>query len=149
MNAELIAPRGMNCGLCAGHQALRHKVKDKGIRISYCPGCRPRDKSWAFLKKKCRKLSKNKVQFCHECKDFPCERLQHLDKRYRTFFHMSMVDNLVFIKKNGMAKFLKAQKKKWKCPKCGDTVCCHNGICFGCNLSMLKKRKKIYRWKDD
>jgi len=149
MNEKLIAPCGMNCAICSGYLALRHDVKSKGIMMPYCEGCRPRDKKCAFLKKRCKLLMNNKVKFCYECKGFPCERLKHIDNRYRTLFRMSMIDNLEFIKKNGMSRFLSKQNKEWQCPKCGDLICCHNGICFKCGLSALKRKKKLYRWGDD
>jgi len=146
---ELIAPCGMNCGICSGYLAFKHDVKSKGIRMPYCIGCRPRDKKCAFLKKRCDLLLDGKVGYCYECKDFPCERLSHIDKRYRTFFRMSMIENLEFIKKNGIKKFLKEEKDRWKCLKCGGLICCHNGICFDCELNKLKTRKQLYRWADD
>lgn len=146
---NLIAPCGMNCGICAGYLAFKHDIKNKGVKMSYCIGCRPRDKKCAFLKKRCDLLTHNKVTYCYECKDFPCERLIHIDKRYRTHYKMSMIGNLKFIRKNGIEKFLKKEKQKWKCPKCGDVISCHNGICFNCELDKLKRKKKRYRWKDD
>ncbi len=146
---ELIAPCGMNCGICAGYLALRHDLKSKGIRMPYCAGCRPRGKRCSFLKKRCDLLLNGRVKYCYECKGFPCERLQRIDKRYRTHFRMSMIENLEFIKKNGIAKFINREKKKWKCPKCGGIICCHNGLCFDCELNKLKTKKKLYRWEDD
>lgn len=145
---ELVAPCGMNCGVCSGYLALKHDIMSKGIRMPYCIGCRPRDKKCAFLKKRCELLLNHKVQFCFECKDYPCEKLKHIDKRYQTFFRMSFIENLAFIKKNGIRKFLLNQKKKWQCPTCGETICCHNGLCFNCNLDKLKSKKKLYRWED-
>jgi len=102
-----------------------------------------------FFKKRCNLLLNNKIKYCFQCKDFPCERLQRLDKRYRTYYRMSMIDNLKFIKKNGISKFLREEKKKWKCKKCGELICCHNGLCFKCDLVKLKRKKKRYRWEDD
>ncbi|MFH1821649.1 MAG: DUF3795 domain-containing protein [Methanobacteriota archaeon] len=149
MKEELIAPCGMNCGICSGYLAFRHDLKGKGIRMSYCVGCRPRDKKCAFLKKRCDLLLNGSVKYCYECKDFPCDELQRIDKRYRTHFRMSMIDNLEFIKNKGVFKFINEEKKKWKCPKCGGTICCHNGLCFNCGLNKLKAKKKLYRWNDD
>jgi len=149
MKKELIAPCGMNCGICSGYLAMTHDVRSKGIRIPYCAGCRPRGKMCAFLKKRCNLLIKGKVQFCYECKDFPCKSLSAIDKRYRTFYKVSVIDNLRFIKENGIAKFLNREEEKWKCPDCGGIICCHNGICFDCNLARLKRRKKLYRLSDD
>ncbi|MFC1995459.1 DUF3795 domain-containing protein [Chloroflexota bacterium] len=51
MNEELIAPCGMNCGICSGYLASKYDIKSKGIKMPYCIGCRPRDKKCAFLKK--------------------------------------------------------------------------------------------------
>jgi hypothetical protein len=149
MKKELVAPCGMNCAVCSGYLASKHDVKIKGIRMPYCEGCRLRDKKCAFLKKRCELLLNNKVDFCYECKDFPCERLKRIDKRYQTFFRMSLIDNLELIKRSGMSKFLETQEKKWQCLECGaEVVCCHNGICFNCSLDKLRSKKKLYRWED-
>jgi hypothetical protein len=146
---ELIAPCGMNCALCSGYLALKNDVKSKGIQIPYCKGCRPRDKKCAFLKKKCKQLLTHEVNFCYECKDFPCEHLKHIDNRYQKFYKMSFIENLLFIEKNGINRFFSAQKKKWQCQTCNGLICCHNGLCFHCDIDILKKKKKRYRWEDE
>jgi hypothetical protein len=148
MKEELVAPCGMNCAVCSGYLALKHDVKSKGIRMPYCQGCRPRDKKCAFLKRKCELLLDNKVRFCYECNSFPCERLERIDKRYQTHFRTSLIENLQAIRKNGLPEFLKKEEKKWQCQQCGETICCHNGICFNCSLDRLKNKKKLYRWED-
>lgn len=146
--SRLIAPCGMNCAICSGYLAREYDLKSKGIRMPYCTGCRPRGKICAFLKKQCNLLLNNKVQYCYECKSFPCNRLLQLDKRYRTLFRMSMVENLNFIQSNGVQELLENEKKRWACPNCGGTISCHNGICFQCGLNELRSRKKRYRWED-
>lgn len=47
---------------------------------------------------------------------------------------MSMIENLKFIKKNGVKKFLKTQEKKYDCPQCSKTICVHNGKCYECGF---------------
>jgi len=79
---------------------------DLSMRMPYCRGCRPGNKSCAFLKKQCRLLTEGAVTFCSGSPGFPCERLVPLDKRYRERFHMNMVENLAFIKDQGMDAFL-------------------------------------------
>jgi hypothetical protein len=149
MKEELIAPCGMNCALCSAYLARQHDLRKQGIMRIYCAGCRPRGKNCAFLKKKCDLLGKGQVQYCYECSDFPCPTLKHLDKRYRTFYRMSMIENLEFIRDNGVEKLLEKESEKWRCPNCGGVICCHNGICFECGLELLKaKKKKRYRWED-
>ena len=148
---ELIAPCGMNCAVCSGYLAFKNDVKKKGIRMPYCGGCRPRDKKCAFLKKRCELLLNNEVGFCYECGDFPCEGLKHVDKRYQTLFRMSLIGNLELIKEKGISEFLETQEKRWLCPECGELICCHNGLCFNCNVDELRERtvsrKKLYRWE--
>jgi len=148
MEEILIAPCGMNCALCAGYLARQHDLKKKGILKTYCAGCRPRGKNCAFMKKACEKLGNGLVRFCFECADFPCRRLKHLDQRYRTFYHMSMIENLELIQKQGMENFLDQQTARWRCPTCGGVICCHNGLCFTCDLDRLLRKKRKYRWDD-
>ena len=149
MNEELIAPCGMNCAICSGYLAYMYDLKSKGVRMPYCIGCRPRDKQCAFLKKRCTLLMEGKVRYCYECEEFPCTKLQRLDKRYSSNYRMSMVENLEYIRKNGIEGFLSREEEKWKCPDCGAVICCHNGICFNCGLDELKSKKNLYRWEDN
>jgi hypothetical protein len=65
-----------------------------------------------------------------------------------TSYHMSMMENLEFIKKYGMERFLEKEIAKWHCPKCGGVICCHNGLCFDCSLDGLRQKKQKYRWED-
>lgn len=138
----------MNCAICSGYLAYTHEVKTKGIGIPYCAGCRPRDKKCAFIKKRCQLILNGEIQFCYECPDFPCDNLRHLDKRYRTLYRMSMIENLEYVRENGIEQFLDREREKWKCPECGQVICCHNGICFNCGLSKLRDKVKKFRWED-
>ena len=77
-------------------------------------------------------IAEGRSKFCFECEK-TCARLKQLDKRYRTKYGMSMIDNLEFIRENGIDKFLRRQAKKYECPTCGGTVCVHNGRCYECD----------------
>lgn len=149
MKEELIAPCGMNCAICSGYLAFLNDVRSKGIKMPYCMGCRPRDKKCSFLKKRCQLLLSGKIKYCYQCKDYPCTNLEHIDNRYRTSYKMSMIENLEYIKKYGVGKLLKSEEKKWKCSGCGEVICCHNGICFNCEMEILKNKGNKYRWEDN
>jgi len=126
---EQIAPCGMNCGICIGF--FGYTVNDRKRKM-ICTSCRDRNKNCAFIKKQCEKLSKKEIDYCFECKDFPCENLEKLDKRYREKYDMSMIENLEFIKENGIKLFLRQQEEKYKCPECGGVICVHNNKCYNC-----------------
>ena len=123
LRIELIAPCGMNCGICIGH--LRDKNK--------CPGCRLMSETKSNYIKKCTiRNCPKEVKFCSDkCDTYPCKRLNDLDKRYRTKYGMSMIENLENIKKNGIRKFVKNEKMRWRC-KCGNVICVHRDACIFC-----------------
>lgn len=128
MQLSLIAPCGMNCGICRAY--LRDKKN--------CPGCNGIDvnKSASCLKcriKNCEKIQESKFKFCYECNKFPCSWMKQLDKRYRTRYAMSMIENLEQIKNFGMDEFMKIEKIKWSCKNCGGIICVHKGYCINCN----------------
>ena len=131
---SLIAPCGMNCGICMAYLRERNK----------CPGCRGPDinKSTSCTKcsiKNCASLQKNGAGFCFGCDTFPCDRLKRLDKRYRTKYNMSMVENLENIRKYGPAQFSMNEKVRWSCSKCGGTICVHKGYCYSCGEPLCNR----------
>jgi len=145
LTKELVAPCGMNCAFCTSYLAMIYNVRAKGAMMTYCTGCRPRGKMCAFIKKRCALLLANKVQFCFECKKFPCANLQHLDEKYKRDYHTSFIENLKTIKTVGINKFLRAQHKKQRCPRCGGVLSVHNDKCYDCDIDWLIKRYKIKR----
>jgi hypothetical protein len=125
----MIAPCGMNCGLCIGYLRLRKPCggclgnKD----INKPDGC----KSCTVVS--CEYLANTKSGFCYECPKYPCRRLKALDNRYNTKYGMSMFENLAFIKENGLKSFLKSEKEKWTCPNCGSGLSVHRDNCLICD----------------
>ncbi len=126
---ELIAPCGMNCGVCIAFFGFTLKGEK---RKHPCFGCRARTSHCALIKKPCNKLKTKQVTYCFECVDFPCKNLRTLDKRYRSNFGMSMIENLNYIQKNGIDEFLRYEQERWKCPRCGEVICVHNKTCYSC-----------------
>jgi hypothetical protein len=123
----LIAPCGINCGFCKVH--LRAKNK--------CVGCRTED---GFKPKHCIQCSINNCEylshtasgFCFDCEKYPCTRIKYIDKRYRTKYNLSLIENLDNIKKSGLNQFFISEKKRWKCSNCGGSICIHTRFCIDC-----------------
>ena len=134
LKSSLIAPCGMNCGLCVGY----HRVRNK------CVGCQ----STSLNKpnhcincsiKNCELLSSGKSKFCFTCHKYPCKRIKNLDRRYRAKYGMSMIENLNSIKEIGIRKFTLQEKQKWACSKCGNIICVHREICLECGEKRIIK----------
>ncbi|RPH38053.1 DUF3795 domain-containing protein [bacterium] len=124
---QLIAPCGINCGICSAHLRERNP----------CPGCRGSDAGKPVTRLKCKmktcgKSHNGRTKFCFQCHELPCESLEHLDKRYRTKYHMSPIENLRDIKEGGVSRFVEKERARWRCATCGGTVCGHTGLCAEC-----------------
>ena len=129
--ADLIAPCGMNCRLCWGY------IRENNT----CPGCRriniqeshkPKTRTQCIIRY-CEQLAKGNAKYCSEsCSRYPCTRLKNLDKRYRTRYGMSMIENLTMIHDVGIREFIRNEKVKWTCPECGDMICVHRPTCLSC-----------------
>lgn len=142
MNKDMVAYCGMNCSLCVSYQAGLYDINSQGFNRWYCLGCIPIGKHCTFLKNHCVHITKGEYRFCFECVDFPCKRLIDLDKRYRLRYHMSMIDNLQFIKEKGIELFIEDQIKQWSCDKCGELICCHINTCISCELKLSRNNQK-------
>ena len=128
----LIAACGMNCGICIGF--LREKKP--------CRGCFKKDdenkpqscRSCSIVN--CELLAQTESDFCFDCIKYPCTRLKQLDKRYRTKYNMSMIGNLGFIQKRGMARFLESEEDRWTCKDCKSGLSAHRGHCLNCHAEV-------------
>jgi hypothetical protein len=126
-----LARCGVNCGLCVGF--LGYNL-DGTKRESACGGCHTMENHCGFVEKKCKnRLGKDKIGYCFECPDFPCETLQKMDKYYSGKYDSSLIENMTYVKENGLEAFTKREKEKWKCPTCGGVVCIHTKRCYTCN----------------
>jgi hypothetical protein len=118
---EMIAYCGMNCGICIAF--LRKKKK--------CHGCRKSNLNRGYSKancgiKMCCEKKKAGIKYCFNCDGFPCDRIKRMDKRYRTKYEMSMIENLKFIKEKGIRNFLKSEAKIWLSLDGKMVYCVHN-----------------------
>jgi hypothetical protein len=144
ISEKLIAPCGMSCAICSRYLSYLNDLKQ-----SQCIGCRPRNVSCEYLFKKCTGInhaSKGDAAFCFECDQYPCKQINRMDDRYRKYYRMSVKENLEYINKMGIEKFIEAEYKKYCCPKCGGLISIHNRKCFECDTvtRLIEKRDKQY-----
>jgi hypothetical protein len=129
MKEEQIAPCGANCMICMAF--LRRK--------NHCPGCRFEDthKSKSCIQckiKNCADLNGKELKYCFECNKYPCEKIKHLDKRYRSNYSYSMIESLNLIRDQGIGEFLNHETGNWLCKECGGVICVHRGYCVDCGM---------------
>lgn len=123
----LIAPCGMDCAICMAY--LREK--------NHCDGCYSAN---CACRRHCTIYSCEEVRdrYRHTCEKYPCRRLAQLDRRYRTKYGMSMLENLEAIKEHGIRAFVKKERERWTCSGCGGVINIHRWRCSSCG----KEREK-------
>ncbi len=104
-DSRLIAPCGMNCAICKAYLRKNHP----------CLGCNFAEKNRPRTRVRCplRVCRKRNGRFCCTCPEFPCDCLRHLDQRYWIKYGMSEIENLEFIKTNGIKKFVDKEGRRW------------------------------------
>lgn len=130
-----IAPCGMNCGTCIAF--LREKNK--------CPGCRSlkEDAGKSRLECKirnCLELPDKTAGYCSDCKSFPCKRIRNIDKRYRTKYNTSFIENLTMISERGINAFLAFETMRRTCPNCESVLSVHRDKCLSCDEAIVTKK---------
>lgn len=124
LETTLFAPCGMNCAVC--YRYCNHKKP--------CKGCLKGDSGKPEHCRKCEIKScteTKKYVYCFECAQYPCKMIQNLEKSYLRY-HVSLIDNSLFVKKHGIISFMREQKKKYTCPVCGGMISLHDGKCSEC-----------------
>jgi hypothetical protein len=120
----------LHAGLTAGHVLLICETKKHVPVVGRNEG-KPKHCTTCIIKN-CGYLAKTDSHFCFECKKYPCTRLKNLDKRYRTNYQISLIENLNQIKSIGLSKYLADEVLKWTCKHCGKTICVHRDTCIFC-----------------
>jgi len=130
ISPEMIAPCGLDCGLCMMAQAPEKP----------CPGCRgPEENKFFYCSQlcgimKCAKRREQGYDFCDECPDYPCEDVMEKERRYTSDYPLreSPLENLRLIREKGMEAFIAGERARWSCEKCGGPVSVHTGLCSAC-----------------
>lgn len=129
---KMFAPCGMNCEVCYKH------LKPKKA----CQGCLNGDvdkpEHCRICKIKTCAHSKE-LMYCYECEDFPCILIKNLEKSYVKRYGVSLVENSLVVKCEGLESFMKKEKGRWTCKSCGGVISLHDAVCSECQLKVEKK----------
>ncbi len=114
---KMTAPCGLDCSICELHPAgkddnLRAYLISRGIPEEKlpCPGCRELKGECPVLRGSCATYQcakKHDVDFCFQCGDYPCGRLNPSLDMADTLPHNLKIYNLAYIEKHGLEDFRK------------------------------------------
>jgi hypothetical protein len=138
INANLLAPCGLYCGVCGVYYATRDKNKKFMERLLgvyqakipglekitikdlQCNGCLS-DKTSIFCQacaiKDC--TGKNGYSGCHECDEFPCE---HIENFPMPVGKKVILRTIPYWRQEGTEKFVADEEARYVCPDCGNKI---------------------------
>ncbi len=115
-NITLVAPCGIYCGDCPAYLAnanpalLEHLVAKGFKREKFpCAGCRPLKGNCPAIESTCETYTcaaKHEINFCFECPEFPCAKLNPAADRADILPHNLKTFNLCYIQNQGLDKWL-------------------------------------------
>lgn len=113
----VVGPCGIHCGGCELHRAkddqtLLEALVSKGLRRESlpCAGCRPVQGKCPVIGGTCQTyecVQQRGFDFCYECPEFPCDKLNPAADRADILPHNLKVFNKGFIQRHGLDEFLK------------------------------------------
>lgn len=149
---NLAAPCGLYCGACSIYQAAKRNDAEflaaaatgitemMGIPAEagdlQCEGCLSEVRAIQCrecLLRDCA-LSRD-LTHCSSCNDFPCQQI--IDFNNDEFAHHSEVlENIRRQRQTGIHAWVDEQRKRWVCPKCGESTEWYAGQCHFCGTEL-------------
>ena len=138
---NLASPCGIYCGTCRAYLLKKKDMLEQRGYKQGCDGCRIRFKKCTWFRKKCSKLWKKEVEFCHECEEFPCDNFDRLQEIYLERYSVDMIGNLKRMKEIGAKAWLQEQKELYTCPECSGEIGVHDEECYDCGKKINPNKK--------
>lgn len=127
IEAEFLAPCGVNCFVCYKHHAKRKPcsgcITGSGDRAAHCQTCAIRE---------C--CNKRGIKRCSGCPEFPCAENKRMERNYKKY-GISLIDNLERARTEIPAAFMAQERVKWLCGSCGGVVTQHGRTCSECGAA--------------
>ena len=146
---KLVGICGIYCGTCPSYLAQQQNdiaelEKRAGamnftVEETRCNGCHtdkvmPTCVECRHGFRKCAR--EHGVTWCFECVDFPCQRLEdfrHIHVENGISHHEHLIDELQYMKDNGMEAWLDKKDREGRCPSCGKLLYWFVRDCPDCN----------------
>ena len=121
----MFTPCGMDCMVCYIHLKKKKPcggcLGDENNKTERCKSCEIKDCA-----------HKRGYIYCFSCDEFPCKRINNLDKSYLKRYQVSIIGNSRAICDAGFESFFIMEKERWICSECEGVVSLHDKICSEC-----------------
>jgi hypothetical protein len=88
------------------------------------------------------------IAHCVDCGDYPCKMYSKWQSVAKFLPHTcNAASSLEAIKRDGIAPWLAAQKKRWSCPDCGTPFSWYATECRKCGRGLASETYEISGWR--
>jgi Protein of unknown function (DUF3795) len=140
VNEKLLTPCGLYCGVCAIHVAHRQNhvtLKEKLARVYgvtpeqiACEGCGSASPfGYCAVCEIAACAKERELDGCHECADFPCERVDNFPFEEGKKVMLRAVPAR---REMGIEAWVAAETKRYQCPSCGGPLLRGFSRCGSC-----------------
>jgi len=130
---------GLYCGACANLLRSEQARKPSDVTCLGCKSAKP--PKWGSKCKIKACATKRGLEFCAQCKDYPCEKLHDFHYCGRDY-RLLGAHNCEIIRSKGPAAWLKERKKRWTCPKCGTRFSWKDETCKKCGAKLFTAKQE-------
>ncbi len=111
----MVSPCGGYCGDCLAYKVKDNPSLEERLKVVNwngipCPGCRPSKGKVQFVDGTCETYAcaeKQGVDFCFECKEFPCAKFNPAADKANILPHNIKLFALCFIRQHGVEEWKK------------------------------------------
>jgi hypothetical protein len=150
--SKLVGICGLYCGTCPSYLAdrkndleyLEKMSQERGYSVEEirCDGCLSDNVAVYCVDcrhgfRKC--AAEKQVSWCFQCDEFPCQRLEDFTDVHIVndiSHHENIIDDLEYMKRHGIDKWVEAQEKAACCPGCGEMLYWFDRECPGCQTQV-------------
>ena len=151
-DANVVGICGLYCGTCPSYLAPRlgdpDRIRERAVEWGLpeddvkCDGCLSER-----VAKPCQTCvpgfrqcaGEHSVTWCFECDQFPCDRLHRFRDAHVVdgiSHHENVIDDLEYMRVNGIDSWLATQRDLAKCRTCGATNYWFTWTCAGCGTKL-------------
>ncbi len=128
---------GLYCGSCASYLATKRGELGKRPHEESCRGCKSDTLGTWCAQCPLKACARQKgLEFCIQCKEFPCAQLEGFKNDPNYPYHGEVYDSMAIFAKEGKDRWLSEMKKRWSCPQCGREASWWDMTCGECGRAL-------------
>ncbi len=131
---------GLYCGACPDMLKTR-----AGKAADPCYGCKSEHPTGHCATCGIKACARSKgYEFCDECAELSaCEKMRGFMIDPQWPYHQSVLKNMEAIRRGGLATWLEAQDKRWRCANCGASHSWWDETCPQCGQAVASYRADL------